>query len=102
MNNEILTATEAAELFKISVAYLRILASNGEIPGVQIGSEWRFLKTDLIDYLRERGKREQADRRFQFSQNQQVPKTLNKRGRPRKNDVIAHLHNKPPDYINSS
>jgi excisionase family DNA binding protein len=85
MNNEILNATEAAEMFKVSVAYFRTLASNGEVPGILIGSEWRFLKTELLDYLRERGKREQQERKFEADQNKLEPKaiTTRKRGRPR-------------------
>jgi excisionase family DNA binding protein len=85
MNNEILNATEAAEMFKVSVAYFRTLAAEGEFPGIQLGSEWRFLKTDLLEYMRERSKREQQERKFLADQNKLEPKPIatRKRGRPR-------------------
>ncbi|MFA5922305.1 MAG: helix-turn-helix domain-containing protein [Methylococcaceae bacterium] len=84
--NEILTADETAELFRVSTAYVRGLANSGEIPGTKLGDDWRFIRQDMIDYLSERAKREQKTRKFNQEQNQQQPQTFipNKRGRPRK------------------
>jgi excisionase family DNA binding protein len=85
MNNEILNATEAAEMFKVSVAHIRSMANLGEIPGVKIAGDWRFLNTDLLEYMRTRSKREQQERKFEADQNKLEPKaiTIRKRGRPR-------------------
>ena len=47
---EILTSEEAAEMFKVSVAYIRGMANAGEIPGTKLGDDWRFVRQDLIDY----------------------------------------------------
>jgi excisionase family DNA binding protein len=89
MNNEILTADEAAELFRVSTAYIRGLANAGEIPGTKLGDDWRFIRQDMIDYLSERAKREQKARKFNQEQNQQQPQTFipGKRGRPRKHII---------------
>ena len=84
---EILTADEAAEMFRVSTPYIRNMANSGEIPGTKMGDDWRFLREDLIDYLRERARREQQSRKFQQEQLKQEPKqafTPGKRGRPRK------------------
>jgi excisionase family DNA binding protein len=89
MNNEILTADETAELFRVSTAYVRGLANSGEIPGTKLGDDWRFIRLDMIDYLSERAKREQKTRKFNQEQSQQLPSTFtpNKRGRPRKHSI---------------
>ncbi len=89
MNNEILTADETAELFRISTAYVRTLANSGEIPGTKLGDDWRFIRQDMIDYLSERAKREQKTRKFNQEQTQQLPQTFipGKRGRPRKHII---------------
>lgn len=45
--NEILTAKEAAEYLRISVAQLKKLAKKGEIKHERLGRLWRFKKGDL-------------------------------------------------------
>jgi excisionase family DNA binding protein len=91
--SEILTADEAAEMFRVSTPYIRGMANSGEIPGTKMGDDWRFVRQDLIEFLRKRSRREQQARKFQQEQRQQQPQSLtpNKRGRPRKNDVSKHL-----------
>jgi excisionase family DNA binding protein len=97
--NEILTADEAAEMFRVSTPYIRGMANSGEIPGTKMGDDWRFVRQDLIDHLRERSRREQQARKFQQEQRQQQPQTImpGKRGRPRKHDVVEYLHPNPAD-----
>lgn len=94
---EILTADEAAEMFRVSTPYIRGMANSGEIPGTKMGDDWRFVRQDLIDYLRERSRREQQARKFQQEQRQQQPQAimLGKRGRPRKHDVVEYLRPNP-------
>ena len=92
--SEILTADEAAEMFRVSTPYIRGMANSGEIPGTKMGDDWRFVRQDLVDFLSERSRREQKARKFQQEQRQQeLPQTFtpNKRGRPRKNDVAKLL-----------
>lgn len=95
--NEILTAEEAAEMFRVSIPYIRGLANSGEIPGTKMGDDWRFVRQDLLDYMRERSRREQKARRFQQEQRQQQPESImpSKRGRPRKHVVVEYLHTTP-------
>jgi excisionase family DNA binding protein len=92
MSNEILTADETADLFRVSTAYVRSLANSGEIPGLKLGDDWRFIRQDMIDYLSERAKREQKTRKFNQEQSQQPPQTFvpGKRGRPRKHSTQAN------------
>jgi excisionase family DNA binding protein len=96
---EILTADEAAEMFRVSTPYIRGMANSGEIPGTKMGDDWRFVRQDLIDYLRERSRREQQARKFQQEQREQQPQTLTpgKRGRQRKHDVAEYLHTNSAD-----
>lgn len=92
--NEILTAAEAAEMFRVSTPYIRGMANSGEIPGTKMGDDWRFVRQDLIDHLRERSRREQQARKFQQEQHAAkkeaqviTPAEPLKRGRPSKNRV---------------
>ncbi len=89
--NDILTADETAELFRVSPAYVRGLANAGEIPGTKLGDDWRFVRQDMIDYLSERAKREQKSRKFNQEQIQQSQQTFipAKRGRPRKHSTLS-------------
>jgi excisionase family DNA binding protein len=48
---EVLTAEEAAELLRVSVAALLSDASSGRLPGRRIGEEWRFARMALLDWL---------------------------------------------------
>lgn len=55
---EVLTAEEAADYLRVPVSSVLELAERAELPGRQIGGEWRFLKHALADWLREGGRRE--------------------------------------------
>jgi excisionase family DNA binding protein len=47
VNHEYLTAKEVAVLFRISERQVTRLAERGEIPGVRLGSRWRFRQSEL-------------------------------------------------------
>jgi excisionase family DNA binding protein len=49
---EVLTASEAAAYLRVAEAEVLRLADRQELPGRQIGNEWRFLKAGLQDWLR--------------------------------------------------
>lgn len=57
-----LDSKEAAELFKLTVPEFLKLARRGEFPGINYGNKWVFLKSDLLEYLRNRAKEEQLRR----------------------------------------
>jgi excisionase family DNA binding protein len=53
-DQEVLTAGEAADLLRVSTKTLLALAREGTIPGGKVGRAWRFVRTDLLGYLRGR------------------------------------------------
>jgi excisionase family DNA binding protein len=48
---EVLTVAEAAELLAVEADTILALAEQGELPGRKIGSEWRFARRGLLDWL---------------------------------------------------
>jgi excisionase family DNA binding protein len=48
---DILTTDEAADLLRVSSKTVLALARDGELPGTKVGRAWRFLRTDLLDYV---------------------------------------------------
>ena len=52
--DEILTIKEASQFLKIGKTTLYKLARNGEIPARKVGREWRFVKSELIKWLKEK------------------------------------------------
>lgn len=57
---EVLTADEAAHLLRVSTKTVLALARSGVLPGEKVGRAWRFVRLDLIKYLRGRGKSSDA------------------------------------------
>jgi excisionase family DNA binding protein len=55
---EVLTAEEAADLLRVSTKTLLALARDGSLPGEKVGRAWRFVRADLIEYVR--GRKPQA------------------------------------------
>lgn len=51
-SGEVLTLAEAAAFLRVADAEVLRLASTHALPGRRIGSEWRFLKAGLRDWLR--------------------------------------------------
>jgi excisionase family DNA binding protein len=49
--NEVLTLTEAAAYLRVSPEVLQQIVKTEAIPGRRLGTEWRFLKTALQDWL---------------------------------------------------
>lgn len=50
---KLLTRPEAAKFLRISEDKLRDLAAAGEVPGMKIGGQWRFVQERLEEYIRE-------------------------------------------------
>jgi excisionase family DNA binding protein len=48
---DVLTLGEAAELLRVEEAVVERLASAGELPGRRLGSEWRFSRSALLEWL---------------------------------------------------
>ena len=50
---QVMTSVEAAEYLKMHVKTVCRLAKEGKIPAKKVGSEWRFLRTVLDNWLAE-------------------------------------------------
>ena|SRR5436309_11604 len=48
----VLNLAEAADLLRVAENDVQSLAESGEIPGRQIGDQWRFSRQALLDWLR--------------------------------------------------
>ncbi len=54
LTEEILTLEEASKLLKIGEATTYSLAKKGELPACKVGREWRFTKSQLIEWMQRR------------------------------------------------
>ena len=52
---EILTMKQAAELLQVSTRTLHRMVKKGEVPSRQVGSQWRFHREQLKDWVRQGG-----------------------------------------------
>lgn len=50
--HEVLTADEAAALLRVSTKTVLALARAGTLPGEKVGRAWRFVRRDVLDYVR--------------------------------------------------
>jgi excisionase family DNA binding protein len=50
---QVMTSVEAAEYLKMHVKTVCRLAKEGKIPAKKVGSEWRFLRSVLDNWLAE-------------------------------------------------
>jgi excisionase family DNA binding protein len=51
-DTEVLTTEEAAELLRVSTKTVLALVRRGDLPGEKVGRAWRFLRADLLNYVR--------------------------------------------------
>jgi len=51
--SQVMTSVEAAEYLKMHVKTVCRLAKEGKIPARKVGSEWRFLRSVLDNWLTE-------------------------------------------------
>jgi excisionase family DNA binding protein len=58
---KIMTVQEAARYLRVSSTLVRRLARQGEIPGTQVGRQWRFAKEQLDEWMREQSKARRED-----------------------------------------
>lgn len=52
-NDEILTIEEATKFLKIGKTTLYKLARENKIPAQKVGREWRFLKSEIVEWMKE-------------------------------------------------
>jgi len=51
---EVLTTEEAADFLRVSTKTILTLARQGDLPGEKVGRAWRFLRAELLEYVRGR------------------------------------------------
>ncbi len=51
-DHEVLTAEEAAALLRVSTKTVLGLARAGSLPGEKVGRAWRFVRGDVLDFVR--------------------------------------------------
>lgn len=54
LKNELLTVAETCRYLKVSPRTLYRYIQDRRLPGFKLGKEWRFVRTDLEHWLRER------------------------------------------------
>ena len=53
-DKEVLNVEEASEFLGVSAFTIREYAKKGTIPAKKLGKVWRFVKADLVAWLREK------------------------------------------------
>ena len=51
IDDEVLTLREAAALLKLPLDLVRLRAEEGDLPGRRFGTEWRFARGAVLDWL---------------------------------------------------
>lgn len=59
-----LNAVDAAAVLHADPETVLLLARKGDLPGAKIGKSWVFLRSDVLEYLSNRVKRETEQRRM--------------------------------------
>ena len=57
MKDDILTVRDVAEMLKLAEKTAYSLLPDGEIPGFKVGGSWRFRKTEIDRWIKEKEKR---------------------------------------------
>jgi excisionase family DNA binding protein len=52
--NEVLTASEVASYLRVSLSTIYRLLKNGDLPAFKIGSDWRFNRVHIEQWLKSR------------------------------------------------
>ena len=50
--DEVMNIKEVAELLDFHPEYVRQMARDGRIPAVKVGRKWRFVREQIIDWLK--------------------------------------------------
>lgn len=90
-DNEILLADEAAFFLRMSIKTLYDRVQKGQIPGSFVVGEWRFVKTQLIDFMKMDAEAERIKRRENYKlevlESENGQPVEKKKGRSRRVDV---------------
>jgi excisionase family DNA binding protein len=67
---------ETADFLKVDRETARDLATAGELPGAKVGRAWVFLETDLVEFLKDRVRRQTNQRRAEEAARQELERSL--------------------------
>ncbi|WP_409520579.1 helix-turn-helix domain-containing protein [Melaminivora sp.] len=79
-----INADQCAALLQCTPETVEELTRKGELPGVKFGRGWIYVKSDLLAYLAEKGRREAEERRSQFAERCGTPAPLASLVKPRR------------------
>jgi len=82
MSLETIDSEECAELLHCTPERIEEMARAGEIPGLKIGRNWLFVRSDLLAYLAEKAREEAQVRRMKRSPNAPVQMAKPRRQTP--------------------
>jgi len=75
-NEDILKAQDAADLLGAHIETIRRMARKGELPAFKIGKDWRFRRTDLLQWIEQRSKLRKMPRVLVVDDDRAVCKTI--------------------------
>lgn len=55
LQEEVMTLKQVADYFKVSQITVHRLTQRGALPGVKIGRQWRYLRTNIEHIVRDPG-----------------------------------------------
>lgn len=93
MANDVIDSHECAELLRCTPYQIEELARTGEIPGTQAGRSWIFVRTDLLEFLAQKARKEAEERRTKRQvKSVHLTSTIVKRSRARVAPTLPVLH----------
>ena len=74
--SEIMTMEQAAEMLQVSTRTIQRMVADGRMPGRQVGSQWRFDRDQLREWIRGEAEspREREQREHEISQRELIEK----------------------------
>ncbi|WP_431509793.1 helix-turn-helix domain-containing protein [Variovorax sp. DAIF25] len=82
MASETIDSEECAEILRCTAERVEEMARAGDIPGLKIGRNWLFVRSDLLAYLAEKAREEAQARRLKRSPHAPVPLARPRRQTP--------------------
>ncbi|MNY06749.1 Helix-turn-helix domain protein [compost metagenome] len=79
---ETINSEECAELMRCTAERIEEMARAGEIPGLKIGRNWLFVRSDLLAYLAEKAREEAQMRRMKRQPHAPMPLAKPRRQTP--------------------
>lgn len=84
MAHEIMTSEEAAEYLRVGIVTLKKKAQTGRIPAAKVGRGWRFVKSELDEWLHYGGDmyERQVDEGIALVMEERIAASKGRKGKP--------------------